>query len=328
MENKTYNWGIIGPGRIAHKFAQALARSPRARLQAVASRSADRAREFASQYGAPHHYDSYEALAKNPDVDIVYIATPHPYHHPHSLLCLQQGKAVLCEKPLGINARQVAEVQQAARRHQAFLMEAIWTRFHPNLLTCQEWIQAGKIGDPRYLRADFGFFTPFDPESRLYNMKLGGGALLDIGIYPLFLAQTLFGNPVAIQAQASLSPTGSDQWVAMQIRYAQGRVAQLHASVAYDTPITAEIFGPHAFIKIHNRWHEPGPISLHRRNECLEQIDFPEDLGYFYEIESVMDNLDKGNTENPLLPHAFSLQLAQTMDEIRRQCGIIYPDYD
>lgn len=324
----SYNWGIIGPGKIAAKFAAALAQVPRAQLYAVASRDKQKAQAFAEKHGAKQVFEGYESLVRSPEIDVIYIATPHSHHLPHTMLCLQHRKAVLCEKPLGINARQVQEMQAFARKQRTFLMEAIWTRFHPNTLKCLEWIEAGEIGEPQYLRADFGFHTDFDPQSRLYDMDLGGGALLDIGIYPLFLAQLIFGKAESIQAMAALSPTGSDKWVDIQIRYPKDKLAHLHASVIFDTNIEAEIYGPEKRIKIHNRWHNPSPISLHQRQACLQQVTFSDRIGYAYEIEEVMQCLDAGQKESELLPHAFTLQLVETMDEIRRQCNISYPQFD
>lgn len=324
----SYNWGIIGPGKIAAKFAQALALVPRANLHGVASRDTQKAHLFAEKHGASQVFESYEALAKDPDIDIVYIATPHSHHLEHSLLCLQHHKAVLCEKPLGINAKQVNEVQSFARQQDTFLMEAIWTRFHPNIRTCLAWIEAGEIGDPQYLRADFGFHTEYDPEWRLYNMDLAGGALLDIGIYPLFLAQLIFGKPEKIQAMAALAPTGADKWIDIQIRYPGDKLAHLNATVVADTNIEAEIYGPEKRIKIHSRWHNPSPISLYERQDCLKTETFPDRIGYAYEIEEVINCLDAGKKESDLLPHAFTLQLVETMDEIRRQCNIVYPKFD
>jgi predicted dehydrogenase len=215
-----------------------------------------------------------------------------------------------------------------ARKQETFLMEAIWTRFHPNIRTCLEWIQAGELGDPQYLRADFGFRTDYDPNWRLYNMDLGGGALLDIGIYPVFLAQLIFGKPQKIHAIAALSPTGSDKWVDIQMVYPGDKLAHLYATVVADTNIEAEIYGPEKRILIHNRWHNPSPISLYERQNCLKTESITDRLGYAYEIEEVMQCLDAGKIESDFLPHAFSLQLIDTLDEIRRQCHIVYPKFD
>ncbi len=323
-----YNWGIIGPGRIAGKFASAIREVPRARLYGVASRTLSKAEAFAAEHQATTVFESYEALAQSPDIDAIYIATPHTFHHAHSMLCLAHKKPVLCEKPLAINSRQVKEMLAFAQKQDTFLMEAIWTRFHPNILRCLDWIEKGEIGEPQFLRADFGFYNAFDPESRLFNMDLGGGALLDIGIYPLFLAQLIFGKPEKIQAMAALSPTGSDKWIDIQIRYPGDKLAHLHASVIVDTNIEAEIYGPEKKILLHNRWHNPAPISLYQRQTCLRTETFPDRIGYAYEIEEVISCLDAGKKQSSLLPHAFSLQLMETMDEIRSQCNIVYPQFD
>jgi predicted dehydrogenase len=325
---KSYNWGILGPGKIAEKFARAMADVPRANLYGIASRNRERAEAFAAAHKAEHIFESYEALVSSPEIDVIYVATPHSHHLEHSLLALQHGKAVLCEKPLGVNAKEVKEMQAYARQQNCFLMEAIWTRFHPNTLKCLEWIKSGEIGEPQYLRADFGFFTEYDPEWRLYNMDLAGGALLDIGIYPLFLAQLIFGKPQKIQSMAALAPTGADKWIDIQIAYPGDKLAHLNATVVADTNIEAEIYGSQKRIKIHNRWHNPSPISLYERETLLKHETFPNRLGYAYEIEEVIQCLDAGKKESDLLPHAFTLQLVETMDEIRQQCNIVYPKFD
>ena len=179
---QTYRWGILAPGKIAHKFAAGLPFVPGAELYAIGSRNSEKAKEFATQYHAPVSYGSYEALAGDPKVDIIYIATPHAFHMDNTLLCLKNGKAVLCEKPLAMNLRQVQAMVQAARDNNSFLMEALWSRFLPNITKAKEILKSGKIGRATHLVADFGFKADFDPKSRLFDPNLGGGALLDIGI--------------------------------------------------------------------------------------------------------------------------------------------------
>jgi len=198
-----YNWGIIGMGRIAHKFAQDLQLLPNARLWAVASQDTTRAAAFAGQYKAPHHYGSYEAILSCPELDVVYIATPHVTHCSNTLMCLEAGIPVLCEKPLAMNAAEAESMVQTARQRQVFLMEAMWTRFLPATLQMLKWIEEGRIGEVISVKADFGFRAPFDPQSRIYNKALGGGALLDIGIYPAFF------EPVAIGAAHHHKSTGA-----------------------------------------------------------------------------------------------------------------------
>jgi predicted dehydrogenase len=215
----TTSWGIIGPGKIANKFALALKLVPGARLGAVASRDTEKGRRFAAAHSdaatpdtqpVVRVYDNYAALAADPEIQAIYIATPHGFHAEHAILCLKHGKAVLCEKPLALSARQVSAMIAASRASGAFLMEAMWTRFIPLMREVTALVSSGQIGILKYLRADFGFLSPFDPASRLYNIRLGGGSLLDIGIYPLYLCLQLLGKPDHITAVGSLSPTGSD----------------------------------------------------------------------------------------------------------------------
>lgn len=212
MQNKkTYKWGTIGLGHIAGKFADALAIAGNAVLEAVASRELRRAEQFGKEHGARKTYGSYEALAKDPDIDAVYIATPHAFHADLAMLCLRRGKAVLCEKPMALNYWQVKTMTDSAKANNAFMMEVMWTRFLPATEKMLELVQQGAIGDIHTITADFCFNAPFDPQGRLYNPALGGGALLDVGIYPLFLALLLLGRPKKIRARAKLSVTGVDE---------------------------------------------------------------------------------------------------------------------
>src|SRR5688500_1806251 len=195
---KTYKWGIIGPGKIAEKFGEALLNCPNTELWAVASRDKERARLFAIKYNASKYYDQYEDLVNDEEIDVVYVATPHTFHRSHALLCLEKKKAVLCEKPLSVNYQSALEMITVAKENKVFLMEAMWTRFLPAIREVIRLIESGEIGKVVFIRADFGFSFPDDKESRIYNMKLGGGSLLDIGVYPLFLALYLLGEPDAI----------------------------------------------------------------------------------------------------------------------------------
>lgn len=325
MHGKRIRWGIIGTGKIARKFANALAETPDAQLYAVASRSGVKARDFCAELNSVQPYGSYEALLADPAVEVVYVATPHSRHHQDAIACLNAGKAVLCEKPLALNAREVREIRDTAQHKGLFLMEAIWTCFHPNILKAQQLIAEGKIGELKYLRADFGFLTPYAPQSRLFNLELGGGALLDIGIYPLFLAQLLLGPPVEMQVLGTLAPGGADALCHVLSRHKGGQTAHLHASFVADTNIEAEIYGTEGRIVLHSRWHNPGPLSLWQRQELIESFPFPRDNGYTYEIAEVQRCLRLGLTESPMLPLSFSLTLAQWMDEIRARLGVIYP---
>ncbi len=313
---KNYRWGILGIGKIAEKFAADLALLPQARLTAAASRSEDRAADFARRHDAPLHFGSYEALAACPDVDIIYIATPHVAHCEAAMMCLEQGKAVLCEKPLAMNASQVERMMDASARHNAFLMEAVWTRFMPPTLTMLELIQSNAIGQVTAVKADFGFAARYDPEGRLFNPAFGGGALLDIGIYPAFLALLVLGVPTRIRAASAFGPSGVDEDTGMMFEYDNGALAHLHANIRYDTPIEAQIYGTTGHIHLHSRWHHARELTLHRKGSTPEvfRFDYP-GLGYQFEAEEVMRCLDAGLRESPLLPLHFSLSWAKLLDQ-------------
>lgn len=323
---KNYRWGIIGPGKIAAKFAAALPLAGRASLEAVASREEGRAREFAGKFGAPRTYSRYEELAADPLIDAVYIATPHGFHAQYAILCLQHGKAVLCEKPMALSARQVQQMVDASRENKAFLMEAMWTRFLPLIEKILEIIREGQLGTVKYVRGDFGFAAPFNPEGRLYNLRLGGGSLLDIGIYPLFLCQLLLGKPEAILASAHLAPTGSDETCQAILQYPEGRSAMIHSTLACQTSITAEIAGTAGMIQLPTPWYKNDTFTLLRPGKETQTFSVePMVNGFEYEIREVTACLDKEVTESPLHSHADSLLLNGTMDAIRRQMGVVYP---
>ncbi|MDR3711785.1 MAG: Gfo/Idh/MocA family oxidoreductase [Puia sp.] len=319
-------WGIIGPGKIAAKFAAALAITEGAELAAVASRDEARAGEFAGKFGAPRSYGDYGMLAKDPGVDAVYIATPHGFHCEHALLCLQQGKAVLCEKPMALSNRQVQEMVDASRTHKTFLMEAMWTRFLPMTGKLLALIVEGRIGKVKYVRADFGFAPPFNPDGRLYNKALGGGSLLDIGIYPLFLCQLLLGEPSGIMAAAQLAPTGADDSCVAALHYPDGALAVISSLFSCQTSITAEIAGTEGIIRIPTPWYKNNRLTLSRQGLPDEEFRLePVVNGFEYQIRETMRCMDNGLIESPDLTHAFSLSMSRVMDAIRKQCGVFYP---
>jgi predicted dehydrogenase len=319
-------WGIIGPGKIANKFATALPLAGNARLRAVASRDLARAQSFANTHAAEQIYDSYEKLAADPMIDAVYIATPHGFHAEHALLCLRNGKAVLCEKPMALNAAEVSSMIAASRAHNAFLMEAMWTRFIPLTQQITEMIAAGKIGETKYIRADFGFFAPFQPAGRLYNLRLGGGSLLDIGIYPLFLCLYLLGKPDNIRAAGHLAPTGSDETCHALLTWNDGRSAVISSTLACQTSLTAEIAGTAGSIRIPTPWYKNDRLTWYPAGQPEDTILLePMVNGFEYQIREVSRCLEAGRIESPSMSHEFSLTMSQTMDEIRRQIGVKYP---
>lgn len=324
---KQYTWGIIGPGKIAAKFAAALPLAGNARLQAVASRDLTRARSFAATHNAAQSYDSYEQLAADPGIDVIYIATPHGFHAEHALLCLNHGKAVLCEKPMALNAAQVTEMIAASRHHNAFLMEAMWSRFLPLIRETTALIAAGKIGTVKYIRADFGFLAPFQPTGRLYDLRLGGGSLLDIGIYPLFLCLHLFGKPDQIRAAGHLAPSGADETCHALLTYNDGRSAVISSTLACQTALTAEIAGTEGSIRIPTPWYKNDRLTWNRTGQPEKTIQLePMVNGFEYQIREVTRCLEAGLIESPAMSHAFSLTMSQTMDVIRQQIGVRYSE--
>lgn len=321
---RTFKWGIIGPGKIAGKFATDLAMVPGAELYAVASRDIDKARAFSTEYHFKKSYGSYEELAMDTEVDIIYIATPHVFHHEHTLLCLKNKKAVLCEKPFAINSRQVEEMIHAAEENKVFLMEAMWTYFLPHYQYLLDLVKSKKFGTIKILEADFGFAAPYLPEKRLYNKVLGGGSLLDIGIYPLFAALSLMGVPTTIKAQAKMSNTGVDESCDINLTYNNGAVAGLSSAINIKTPTIATIKFEHAIVTLQNRFHEPTSIIINSDGE-QEEINFEvTSLGYNYEAIHVQQMLAEGRTESTIMTFQKSRELIALLDTVREKIGLIY----
>ena len=323
--SKIYKWGIIGPGRIAQKFAAALALVPDATLHAVASRDINKAREFAEKYNAPVFYDNYEALANNDEIDAVYIATPHTFHHAHVLLCLQKKKAVLCEKPMSVDHASTVAMVETARQNNTFLMEAMWSRFLPIIEKTLELIKQGEIGELKYLRADFGFVAPFDATGRLYDMKLGGGSLLDVGVYPLFLALLIMGKPDEIKAFAHLAPTGADETTNAILYYKNGMMANILSSITTQTPLTAEISGTEGTIILDRPWYKGSVLHVRKKDTITQSISVPYgDNGFEFQVKEVQQCLQKNMAESLLMPLDFSLLISSVSEEIGKKINIGY----
>lgn len=322
----TIGWGIIGAGAIAGTFATGLAELPDARLIAVGSRTAEGATAFADRFAVPHRHASYEALASDPAVDVVYVATPHAFHHPAVRLCLESGKPVLCEKPFALNARQAADMVALARSRDLFLMEAMWTRFLPAFGRLRGLVAGGVVGDPRLLAADFGFRHGGGPEHRLFDLALGGGALLDIGSYVVSLASMLFGPVEQAVGFAQLGPTGVDHESAFVLRHAEGRLAQGTAAIRVATPQEATVIGTDGFVRVHPLWWRARRLTVTTANGRTEEIEAPYDgNGYQFEAAEVMRCLREGRRESDVMPLAETVGIARAMDELRRQWGLRYP---
>lgn len=326
--NDIIRWGILGCGKIAHKFASDLKFVPDATLAAVAAREGARARAFAELHGVARSFDNYEAMASSPDVDVIYIATPHGLHHQHTMLCLSHGKAVLCEKAFALNTAQVKEMIATARRHNVFLMEAFWTRFTPQYEEVFRMVKDGVIGDIKIIQADFGFRATDPPAQRIFDPVLGGGSLLDIGLYPVFLAQSLLGKPVAVNAMHTPHATGVDEQCAMTMKFANGALAVLWSTFAADTPVEAMIAGTKGRIHMRNRFHNARAsveLVMEKDNPGPVEVRGEEGFGYQFEARHVGDCLRKGLIESPGLTHADSVALMETLDQVRALCGIRYP---
>ena len=322
----TFNWGIIGLGRIAHKFASDLAKTPGAKLAAVASRDMDRSVEFGRQYGAGHVYGSYEEIIQCPDLDAVYIATPNNLHCQNTLFCIAHKIPVLCEKPFSINIHEARQMVEAARVQGTFLMEAFWTRFLPTTQKMLQLIADNQIGAVLGIKADFGFKPPYEPAGRLFNPELGGGALLDIGVYPLFLATLVLGMPVEVTAKAYLGATGVDEDTAIILRHRNGALSHLHTTIRMGTKSEAFIYGETGTIHIHSRFHEMTSMSLLREGQRPTFFQFDNQVhGYTFEAQEVMRCLSFGLTESPDLNLDFTLARMELLDEIRQQIGLQYP---
>jgi predicted dehydrogenase len=319
-------WGILGRGGIANSFAQGLRALPDAELLAVGSRSAQDAEAFGEQYGVPHRYGSYAALVEDPDVDVIYVATPHPFHKAHSLLAMRAGKAVLCEKPLTVNAREAAELIDYARAQRLFLMQAMWTRFLPAIGYLRQLLADGAIGEVRLMQADFSFRADFDPHHRLFDPALGGGALLDAGIYPLSLASMVFGPPAGIASHAHLGATGVDEQAAVVLKYAAGQLAVLTMATRTAGPQLAVIRGTEGYITLPPEWLRATRLVITRPGQPDEVVDRPLlGNGYNYEAAETMRCLRAGRLESEVMPLDETLALMETLDAIRAQWGLKYP---
>ena len=324
--NQIVRWGILGTGAIAHKFAAGLREVPDARLQAVGSRTLDSARQFGAEHGVTRCHGSYAALANDREVDVIYVATPHVFHAAQTRLCLEAGKPVLCEKPFTLNAREAIDVITLAREHRLFLMEAMWSRFVPAMVEAKRIASAGEIGALLNGQAALGFASHFGPEHRLNALKLGGGALLDLGIYPLSLLSHFLGPITTAQALADLSDTGVDAQTGFTARHQSGALSNGFCSIRVQTAFEAVINGALGQLRIHAPFFKAERISIIHNDGGTRTIDLPHlGNGYAHQAIEVGRCLRAGLTESPVMPLDETLRLMQTMDAMRDQFGLIYP---
>jgi len=320
-------WGILGTGSIAHSFAKGLAALPDARLQAVGSRAQETADTFGAKFSVSNCHPSYDALAGDPEVDVIYVATPHTSHCENTIRCLEAGKHVLCEKPFALNAGQAQQMIVTANQRRLFLMEAMWTRFLPTLVKTREWLDAGVIGPVRALFCDMGFRTQFDPTSRLYDPELGGGALLDLGVYPVSLASMVLGaHPAETAALAQMGKTGVDEDCLVTLKYESGALATAHCTIGARTPAEALVMGEAGTIRVHAPFYAATTATLRQSNGEEEEIQMPlTGNGYNYQAAAVMDCLRAGELQSSVMPLGESLAIMQLLDRLRVQIGLVYP---
>lgn len=326
-ETRTIRWGILGTGSIARKFAAGLTALTDAELVAVGSRRAEKADEFADEFAGPRRHGSYAALADDPDVDAIYVATPHTLHKDNTLLCLRAGKAVLCEKPFAVNAADAREMVAVARQEGRFLMEAMWTRFLPAVAKVRELLAQGAIGETRLLRADFCFRAGWNPEGRLLNPALAGGGLLDVGVYTVSLASMVFGaQPSRIASLAHIGETGVDEQAAMVLAYDAGQLATLTCAVRVSTPHEAQIFGTEGSLRIHRPFWHATELTVNAAGKEPQHLELPyPGNGYTCEAAEVGRCLREGELESPVMPLDETLAILDTLDQIRAQWGLRYP---
>jgi predicted dehydrogenase len=319
-------WGILATGAIAELFVSDLRLLPDARVVAVGSRTRAAARAFADRHGIPRAHGSWRELAEDPDVDVIYLAAPHSAHHAAARLCLEAGKPVLVEKPLTLDHPTASELVNLARASGVFLMEAMWTRCFPAIHRIQALIGEGAIGEITAVHADFGLAGPFDPSHRLRNRGLGGGALLDLGVYPVTIAHLALGKPETITARARLSPEGIDENTAMIFGYPSGALAVLSCSIIGDSPRRAAITGTGGRIELPRGFLHPSGFTLVRGDRAPEHVTAPaEGYGFYHEAAEVHRCLRAGLTESPLVPLDASLAVMSILDEVRAQIGVTYP---
>ncbi|MGN6030931.1 MAG: Gfo/Idh/MocA family protein [Thermomicrobiales bacterium] len=322
-------WGILGTGRIAHKFANDLQKAaPGATIVAVGSRSQDSADAFGDEFGIPHRHASYEELAADPEVEVVYVSTPHPWHYEASLICLNGGKHVLCEKAFTMNAREAKGLVAAAREKDLFLMEAMWTRFRPTMVKLRELVAAGELGELQYATAAVGWQSPFELKSRVFRKDLGGGILLDGTIYPISFMYMLFGSPSSIASTGLLGEAETDEQETIVFTYPNGAQATVFGSLRTGLAGPAIVAGTKGRVEIAHQWWEPTQLTLFRPGQEPETFSFPEPegtRGYQYEAIAVGEAIRAGKRESDVMPLDESVEIMEAMDAMRAEWGLTYP---
>ncbi len=326
MSETVMRLGVIGTGTIASAMARDVALLDDVELVAVGSRTHEGAQRFAEAFDVPRAHGSYDALVGDPDVDAVYVTTPHPGHRDAALLAIGAGKAVLVEKPFTMDAAQAREVVDAARAAGSFAMEAMWARFNPHLVRVREVVASGELGEITTVVADHGQWFAFDPTHRLFAPELGGGALLDLGIYPVSFASMVLGTPSAVTARSVPTSTGVDAQTSVILEYAGGAHAVLSTTLRAKSPCRATIVGTEGRIEIDPTWYAPTSFTVVPRDGAPWRYDEPhEGHGLRHEVAEMARCLREGRTESAVMPLDETVSIMETMDEVRRQIGLTYP---
>lgn len=325
---KTIRWGILGTGYIARRFASDLKLAEGAVLTAIGSRSVSSAQQFADEYSVPNYFGSYEELAACDEVDVVYVATPHTLHHQNTLMCLNHGKAVLCEKPFAINSRDTEEMIALAQHKKLFLMDALWTKFHPHYKTMLELVDNGTLGDVKLVLSNFGYVVTPEHSTRLLDPALGGGSILDIGIYNIFTTLDVLGVPDDISVKIVATDKGIDEQCSVIFSYNNGAMASLFSTFRTALATEAEVCGTKARVKLTPDFYTASSnVELYADGTQKDiEVERESGFGYQYEARHVNECLRAGLTESPVVPHSYTLMLMGILDKIRGLAGVVYTE--
>jgi predicted dehydrogenase len=324
---QSFNWGVIGPGNIANTFAKAIASSQKGKITAVASRSQERAAEFTHTYQIEKKYSDYEKMLADPQIDIIYIATPHSFHYQQAKLCLEAGKHVLVEKPCTVNAQQMQKLVALAQSKNLLLQEALWSRFMPCLSQLRQQLNEGIIGDIQYIQSEIGFAFQNRRASRLHKAELAGGALLDLGIYSITVSQFLLKeHPDKVDAMGQLTDQQVDGHVLANMHYASGRYAQFTCSMSSQTSNTMRIVGTEGYVNLPACFWDTDRAFIYRDDQLIQNIDVPHPVnGFEYQIEESMRCIEQNMLCSELMSHDDSIKVMSVMDDIRKQIGVRFP---
>jgi predicted dehydrogenase len=326
---RKYKWGILTAGKMSAKFVKALKLLENADLYAVGARDEQKAKQFAEEYGFKRFFGSYEELATDPEVDIIYIASPHSLHYEHTMLCLRNKKAVLCEKAFSLNSREAEAMIAESKKQGVFLMEALWPPFQPIYRKTREILTSGNAGSLLHLDARFGFQPPYDPADRKFNLSLGGGSLLDIGIYPVNDVLYFMGVPDEVTASASFTESGAEHTISIIFGFRDGRKATVFSSFRALAGISCTLYCEKGNIVFSRARDMSQRLSVSLNGFEPEEFSMiPEGMGYQYEADEVMKCLDEGRIESPHVTHSYTLNLMKTLDRVRKGAGIVFPGRD